>query len=312
MAIVRSGGRSRITIVELRKQNPCETLQWIADQVGVSKQRAHYVLKQEGQPTAKAVKRYLCNYCGKEVPKGNKLFCSMEHRKAFGERNRWVSLKCDRCGTIFRRAAKNVSRDLISEHQERFYCSYLCRVEDLPIGFRRGKLKARLEKQKTASLDRIWSRISPKKVDDRTFSLFIRTADAVLKYLDAVMNRVGLSPIKLTVLQLLQSHGGSLTPAEIADLTLREANNFSTLIKRLRRDQLISVKKNTKDRRSYIVSITDKGKQALIDTAPAARGVVNQIMDTIPDSSAATLESLLDRLRLNACDGLAKVRKPRD
>jgi DNA-binding MarR family transcriptional regulator len=145
------------------------------------------------------------------------------------------------------------------------------------------------------------------EIDARTFLLFVQTADAVLKYSEAVLTKAGLSLIKHMVLQLLQSHGGTLTQSEIARLTLREKHNITTLVRRLKRDRLIEVKKNITDKRSFNVIITQKGKQALLDTAPASRVIVKQVMSSIPDSSAAALERSLKRLRENAHDGLLQL-----
>jgi DNA-binding MarR family transcriptional regulator len=149
---------------------------------------------------------------------------------------------------------------------------------------------------------------NPQEIDTRTFFLFIQTADVVLKYSEAVLNKAGLSMIKLMVLQLLKYHEGSLTPSEIARLTLRERHDISTLIRRLQRDRLVGVERNSKDKRSFNVIITDKGRQAIVNAGPAARNIVKQILSSIPDSSAIILERLLKHLRQNAYDNLVKIK----
>lgn len=153
------------------------------------------------------------------------------------------------------------------------------------------------------------SEVNLPDIDSRTFLIFVQTADAVLKYSEAVFTRAGLSLIKHMVLELLISHGGTLTPSEIALLTLREKHNITTLMRRLKRDKLIVVRPNTKDRRSFNVTITDKGRQAIVGTAPAARKIVKQVMAAIPDSSAVVLERLLKRLKNNALEGLSQPDK---
>ena len=142
------------------------------------------------------------------------------------------------------------------------------------------------------------------EIDAGTFGLFIQTADAVLKYSEAVLNKAGLSLIKLRVLQLLQLHGGTLRPSEIATLTLRERHNITTLMRRLEKSRLIKSKPSRKDKRSINVTITEKGRQAIEDASPAARKIVKQIMSSFPDSQAAVLEELLKILKQNALGGL--------
>ena len=142
------------------------------------------------------------------------------------------------------------------------------------------------------------------EIDSRTFILFIQTADAVLKYADKALNKAGLSLIKQMVLQLLQAHGGTLTPSEIASLTLRERHDITTLLQRLDKSKLIELRINPTDRRSKYVTITDKGKQALKFSAPTSRSIVKQVMSSIPDSKTEVLKELLTTLRLNAYNGL--------
>ncbi len=151
--------------------------------------------------------------------------------------------------------------------------------------------------------------VNLQETDARVFLLFVQTAEAVLKYSEAVLNRAGLSLVKLMVLQLLQTHGGTLTPTEIARFTLREKHNITTLIRRMKKDRLIKIQSNKKDRRSIQITITENGKQAITDSLPAARNIVKQIMSSIPNSSVTALEEPLKILRKNAYDGLVKDSK---
>ena len=144
-------------------------------------------------------------------------------------------------------------------------------------------------------------------INSRTFILFVQTAELVLKYSDAALYRAGLSLIKLMVLQVLVSHGGSLTPSRIADLTVREKHNITTLIRRLQRDGFIRVSRNTKDRRSFNVVITDKGRKAIKTAVPTAKKIVKEVMSTLPSTSTLAFEALLKEVRQNAWEALVKL-----
>jgi DNA-binding MarR family transcriptional regulator len=150
--------------------------------------------------------------------------------------------------------------------------------------------------------------VNLKENDARVFILFIQAAELVLKCSEAVFNRAGLSLVKLTVLQLLQVHDGTLTPTEIAKLIHREKHDITTLVRRMERAQLITTKRSEIDTRSINVTITDKGKKAIIDTLPAARSIYKNLMSSIPDSSYDVLERSLKILRLNACDRLKSMK----
>ncbi len=147
-----------------------------------------------------------------------------------------------------------------------------------------------------------------KEAEARTFLLFVQTADAVLKYADTRLNQAGLSLVKHMVLQLLQAHGGTMKPSDIARLTMREKHDMTTLVRRLQAAQLVTVAKNATDRRATDITLTDKGRQAIIDVAPAARGIVKQVMTSVDDASLAALEETLRVLRQNAYDGLVKIK----
>lgn len=139
----------------------------------------------------------------------------------------------------------------------------------------------------------------------KAFILFVQTADVALKYANAhFYKKAGLSVIKFIVLRILASNGGTLRPSEIAQWTLRERHNITTLVERLERDGLVSTKRNDRDRRFVNVTLTDKGRRVLTQATPVAREIVNQVMLSIAESDAALLEKRLRVLRQNACDGM--------
>ena len=150
--------------------------------------------------------------------------------------------------------------------------------------------------------------VNIKENDARVFLHFIQSAEAVLKCSDAVLYKAGLSQVKLMVLQFLQANGGTLTPSEIANLTLREKHDITTLIRRMERAQLITSKRNETDNRSINITITDKGIQAINDTLPVARSIYKHLMSSIPELSYNVLEQSLDTLKQNACDRLRSIK----
>ncbi len=143
----------------------------------------------------------------------------------------------------------------------------------------------------------------------RTFILFVQTADAVRKYADASLYMAGLSLMKFLVLEILAVNGGTMTPSEIAEWTLRERHNITTLVRRLERDELVRTQRSSTDRRFVHVTLTDKGRQVLSQVMPVARDVVKQIMSSVTDGHTAALEESLRILRRNAHHGLEHVTK---
>ena len=144
----------------------------------------------------------------------------------------------------------------------------------------------------------------------RAFVLFLQTAYAVEKYAESELNKVGLSISKLMALQILETNGGTTNPSTIARWMLREKHNITTVVDRLSRDGLVRVRRGIKaDRRLVKVTLTDKGRQALERARPVTRKIIEQIMASIDENLAASLEQQLKVLRLNAHQGMDRSSK---
>jgi len=144
----------------------------------------------------------------------------------------------------------------------------------------------------------------------RSFILFVQTAYAILKYANAHLYRKArLSISKLIVLRALASNKKVMTPSEIAKWTQTERHNITTLIERMKRDGLIRTERNPRDRRFVSVSLTDKGREVLMQAMPVAGEIVDQVMSSISEDDALLLEKSLRTLRQNAHHGLEYVAK---
>ncbi len=144
----------------------------------------------------------------------------------------------------------------------------------------------------------------------RTFILFVQAADTTMRYANTHLYRKeGLSVIKVIVLRVLASSGGTMTPSEIAEWTFRERHNITTLVDRLKRDGLIRVERNTRDKRFVNVTLTAKGRKVLKQAMPVAREIVDRVMSSISEDDALQLEKSLRVLRQNAHDGLEHLAK---
>ena len=139
----------------------------------------------------------------------------------------------------------------------------------------------------------------------RTFILFVQTAQAVLKYTDAHLYRAArLSIVKLVVLRALASNNGVMMPSEIAKWTQTERHNITTLIDRMKNEGLVTSERNKKDKRSVNITLTEKGREVLMQAMPVAREIVDQVMSSITDHDTLLLEKLLRGLRQNTYNSL--------
>ena len=135
----------------------------------------------------------------------------------------------------------------------------------------------------------------------KTFVLFVRNARMVLKYVDAdLFRKARLSVIKLMALQILASENGVITPSELAEKTQTERHNITALVDRMRKEGLVTTKRNSSNKRYVNIFLTDKGRNLLDQAAPVAGEVANRVMSSISKNDAAQLEKLLEVLGQNA------------
>ncbi len=139
----------------------------------------------------------------------------------------------------------------------------------------------------------------------RTFILFVQIAQAVLKYANTQLYRKGrLSTLKLIVLRVLASNNGVMRPSEIAEWTQTERHNITALINRMKQEGLVVAERNTTNKRLVDITLTDKGREVLMQATPMAKEIVNQVMLSISEGDAVLLEKLLRVLRHNTHAGL--------
>ena len=142
----------------------------------------------------------------------------------------------------------------------------------------------------------------------RTYILFEQTAHEVQKYSNAYFYRKArISAIKFIMLKILASNGGTMTPTQISQWVSRERHDITTLVARMSKEGLIRTRRNTEDRRSINIILTDKGREVLDQVAPVAKDIINQVMLSISKADATSLERSLGTLRQNAHYGIEEI-----
>ena len=104
-------------VVSMRNKSACATLQDIADNLGISRQRVHQILKKEDLRTKHYTQktRFECQVCGKT---SSHKFCSVECKKKWHE----IPVTCTTCGKLFTRSR----RQLLAHYKEFLFCSREC------------------------------------------------------------------------------------------------------------------------------------------------------------------------------------------
>ncbi|MFC1983336.1 MarR family winged helix-turn-helix transcriptional regulator [Chloroflexota bacterium] len=142
----------------------------------------------------------------------------------------------------------------------------------------------------------------------RTLMLLTQTARLISKYMDVYFyKKVHLSFIKFLVLTTLASKNGVMTQTQIAVWTQTELHNVTTLVARLKKEELVYTERSDIDKRNVNVFITDKGRMVLNQAMTVARELIDQIMSSITETDASNLSQGLEVLRDNAYDGLESI-----
>ena len=143
-----------------------------------------------------------------------------------------------------------------------------------------------------------------------TFMLFVQTAQAVLKYIDASLYRkTRLSVSKLIVLKALASTSVGMMPSELARWTSTERHNITALVSRMKRDGLVTTERNSNDKRLVNIKLTNKGREARNQAILVAKEIVDEMMLSIAEGDVALLKEKLRTLRQNAYHGLEHITK---
>jgi DNA-binding MarR family transcriptional regulator len=142
------------------------------------------------------------------------------------------------------------------------------------------------------------------------FDLFIQAASLTQKYADSAFYRkAGISIPKYAVMQILANADNPVTPSELSRRMIKERHDITTLMRRMNRDGLIDITPNALDRRSVIITLTEKGREKLVQAKPIAEEIANQVMLKLSNNNLASMTKSLNTLKQNAFNGIDKFSK---
>lgn len=105
----------------------------------------------------------------------------------------------------------------------------------------------------------------------------------------------GLTPSQFGVLEVLY-HKGDLRISEIIEKMLSTGGNMTVIIDNLEKDGLIIRYQAIDDRRSTIVSLTNKGKELIDSLFPKHLENINHIFNVLEEDEKKTLINLMKKL----------------
>jgi len=123
----------------------------------------------------------------------------------------------------------------------------------------------------------------------------LRAADTVDSFLMSRLESAGLSPSQFGVLEALY-HIGPLCLGELARKILKTSGNLTMVVGNLQERGLVTRTRQAADKRSYLVSITEKGRKLIARVFPQHVKRIVAAMSALSPAEQKSLAALARKL----------------
>lgn len=113
---------------------------------------------------------------------------------------------------------------------------------------------------------------------------------------EALFRERHLTMAQFTVLEALY-HKGGLTVGELIEAVLSTSGNMTVVIRNLEQSGLVSRTANPSDGRSFLVCLTDRGRELIADIFKQHMTLVGESLSPIPTEEKETVIQILKKLR---------------
>jgi len=100
----------------------------------------------------------------------------------------------------------------------------------------------------------------------------IRSAESLSSKINLKLSEYGLTESQFGVLDALL-HLGPMKHKEIGKKILKSGGNITMVINNLERRELVQRKRGEKDKRQFIIHLTSKGKNKILETLPISKSI---------------------------------------
>ena len=129
-----------------------------------------------------------------------------------------------------------------------------------------------------------------------TLIVFTRAEQKIHKMEYQTIKEGGLTNSQFAVLEVLYSKG-DLKICEIIEKILTTSGNVTVVIKNLEKDGLVSKNSDPEDKRSMLISITDKGKKIMDEIFPKHVDNINNIFSILTTEEKLELKKILKKFK---------------
>lgn len=108
-------------------------------------------------------------------------------------------------------------------------------------------------------------------------------------------SKLGLNHTEARLLTLLGQEGGTATQDRLSGLLFVDRSNAGRALKRLERERYVVRKKDDTDKRTNLVEIDIRGRDAITEILKLKAEMVTEFFGDLSDRDAATVVSLLEK-----------------
>ena len=133
---------------------------------------------------------------------------------------------------------------------------------------------------------------------DKSMKTVVRLEKAHNKIFSKTLNYLSQNELTFNQFKVLEVlyHRGDLSIGAITKLTMSTPGNITVVVRNLKRDGYIVSKKDPKDSRSTIQTITQKGSEIIEAIFPEHAKNLTQICEVLSDEELDTLYELVNKL----------------
>lgn len=146
-------------------------------------------------------------------------------------------------------------------------------------------------------MNNIKTLINESKLNLSTLIAFTRAEHKIHNLEYSTIKKSGLTISQFGVLEALYNKG-DLRICEIIEKILTTSGNITVVIKNLEKEGFIKKNPDPLDKRSTIISITDKGKNIVEEILPKHINNINNIFSVLTDEEKILLKSMLKSLNI--------------
>ena len=130
----------------------------------------------------------------------------------------------------------------------------------------------------------------------RLWLLLPRVGDALALCQNSIFSEYGITTEQWRVLTCIKSRG-PLRLVDLASILERGPNSMSMLVHRMVKAGLVRRTRDSKDRRTVFVSLTDKGTEAVEPAVPAAWEFMHKLLSPLSYDDQRALANMLETIK---------------